>query len=508
MPIIVTCRCGQRLQAPDNLAGKVSKCPKCAASLTVPVAIAAPQGNKPPANNPPAPDPSDPLGLGDLGQYESTMGAADPLGSPAAYGSMGGQMPGQAPMGGPMPAGYGYPQQTAHGYGWPQQPAAASSGGGQWSRRTLLIVVGGAGAFLLLLVGALSAVIIFSYVNADSEVASVDNGDEASSLSTTAPVDPPQEEPAENDWTDLDTTDSEDDPFQSDLESDDEVPDDAASSPAGPMPPSDETGEAEPESQQPPPPTFTAAIEKWRSGDPAKLRGAFAPKDEDFVPEFHSWQTQLLPYLGNQELYDKFRFEQPWSQGQNLKLAHTLVPQFLNPADNRHRWEGYPYNGTALTHYVGMSGVEQKRTDVAAKFPRSDNRAGVFGYDRIAGREEITDGLSQTVMILGSGEMAGPWAQGGGYTVRGARQPYFDPLTGFGSRGLSQGGTLAVFADGSVREISANVSPEVFRAMCTIHGAETVDRAHLGQPLERLPFKLIESPSKPIESPSPSAQQP
>jgi len=498
MPIIVTCRCGQRLQAPDNFAGKVTKCPKCAASLRVPAAVSAPRGNNPPGNiqpgnNPPAPDPSDPLGLGDLGQYES-MGAADPLGSPAAYGSMGGQMPGQTPMGGPMPAGYGYPQQTAHGYGWPQQPAAASSGGKQWSMRTVLIVLGGAGAFLLLLVGALSAVIIFSYVNAGSEVASVD---QASSATVQTPVDPPEEE---NDWNDLDTTDSEDDPFQSGLETDGEEPDDASSSPVGPMP-SDDAGEPEPETPQPPPPTFTAASEKWRGGDPAKLRGAFAPKDEDFVPRFHSWQTQLLPYLGHQELYDKFRFEQPWSQGQNLKLAHTLVPQFLNPADDRQRWEGYPFNGTALTHYVGMSGVEDKRTDVAAKFPRSDNRAGVFGYDRIADRNEITDGLSQTVMILGSGEMAGPWAQGGGYTVRGARQPYFDPLTGFGSRGLSQGGTLAVFADGSVREISANVSPEVFRAMCTIHGAETVDRVHLGRPLERLPFK-------PIESPSPGERQP
>lgn len=493
MPIIVTCQCGQRLQAPDNLAGKVTKCPKCAASLTVPVAVA----KNPPANNLPASDPSDPLGLGDLGQYESTMGSADPLGSPAAYGSMGGQMPGQAGMGGPMPAGYGYPQQTAHGYGWPQQPAAASSGGKQWSMRTVLIVFGGVGAFLLLLVGALSAVIIFSYVNAGSEVASVDNGDQASSPTVQSPVGPEEEE---SDGTDLETTDSDEDPFQSDLETDDEEPDDA-SSPAEPVPPSDDPDEPEPGAQQPPPPTFTTAIEKWRSGDPAKLRGAFAPKDEDFVPRFHSWQTQLLPYFGHQELYDKFRFEQPWSQSQNLKLAHTLVPQFLNPADDRHRWEGYPYNGTALTHYVGMSGVEEKRTDVAAKFPRSDNRAGVFGYDRIADRNEITDGLSQTVMILGSGEMAGPWAQGGGYTVRGAREPYFDPLTGFGSRGLSQPGTLAVFADGSVREISSNVSPEIFRAMCTIHGAETVDRDHLGRPLERLPFK-------PIKSPSPSARQP
>jgi hypothetical protein len=30
-------------------------------------------------------------------------------------------------------------------------------------------------------------------------------------------------------------------------------------------------------------------------------------------------------------------------------------------------------------------------------------------------------------------------------------------------------------ADGSVRFVSANVEPTVFRSMCTIHGRDTVD---------------------------------
>jgi len=30
-------------------------------------------------------------------------------------------------------------------------------------------------------------------------------------------------------------------------------------------------------------------------------------------------------------------------------------------------------------------------------------------------------------------------------------------------------------ADGSVRQIPGNIDPKVFRAMCTMHGAETVD---------------------------------
>jgi hypothetical protein len=82
-------------------------------------------------------------------------------------------------------------------------------------------------------------------------------------------------------------------------------------------------------------------------------------------------------------------------------------------------------------------------------------------------------------MIIGTGEVVGPWVQGGGSTIRGARQPYFDKLTGFGSRGLQSPGAYVMFADGSARVISASIDPEVFKAMCTMHGAEQVDMAKL-----------------------------
>jgi hypothetical protein len=122
-----------------------------------------------------------------------------------------------------------------------------------------------------------------------------------------------------------------------------------------------------------------------------------------------------------------------------------------------------------------MSGVEDGRNVVAAALPRSDPRAGVFGYDEIARPEAITDGQSQTIMLIGNGRLAGPWVQGGGSTIRGAREPYFDSLSGFGSQGLESRGTYVLFADGSARIISADIDPAVFRALCTIHGGEAVD---------------------------------
>ena len=184
---------------------------------------------------------------------------------------------------------------------------------------------------------------------------------------------------------------------------------------------------------------------------------------------------QILPFIGHQEHYGKFKLDKPLSDKDNLQLCSKIIPEFLNPGDDRTRWKGFPFENFALTHFVGMSGIEDARNVVAAKLPRSDPRAGIFGYDSIATPAEITDGTSNTIMILGGGELANPWVMGGGATIRGAREPYFDKISGFGSKGTS--GVTVVMADGSVRVISSNINPAVFRALCTIHGAEKIDLA-------------------------------
>lgn len=193
----------------------------------------------------------------------------------------------------------------------------------------------------------------------------------------------------------------------------------------------------------------------------------------------YSWMTELLPYLGQEDNYRKLDFTKTWADGANNEVTRVEVPAFLNAGDGRSRWEGYPFLGMALTHYVGMSGVEIKRNDVAATFSREDPKAGVFGYDAIAKLEDITDGASQTIAILGAGELLSPWIQGGGATIRGAREPYFNEFTGFSSKGLATPGVQVLLADGSVKTVSKDIDPKVFAAMCTIRGADSVDLSTL-----------------------------
>jgi hypothetical protein len=208
---------------------------------------------------------------------------------------------------------------------------------------------------------------------------------------------------------------------------------------------------------------------QWHSK--GKQIGVRKVGEGDNLQGHYSWMHSILPFIGHQDIYDKFDLNKKWSDKSQLQNCARPIPEFLNPADDRLRWKGYPFENFALTHFVGMSGLEDARNVVAAKLPRTDPRAGIFGYDAVATPAEITDGTSNTIMALGSGEITSPWIMGGGATIRGAREPYFDKITGFGSKGTS--GVIVVMADGSVRTISSSVSPAVFRALCTIHGNET-----------------------------------
>ncbi|MBS0263826.1 MAG: DUF1559 domain-containing protein, partial [Planctomycetes bacterium] len=220
-------------------------------------------------------------------------------------------------------------------------------------------------------------------------------------------------------------------------------------------------------------------IVDWQAAKPDPLLGAKVIDAKKQIIYSYSWMTELLPYVGYENLYSKLDMSQTWTASYNLPYAATVVPAFLNPADPRATWDGL---GPALaaTHFAGMSGVEDGRNVIAAMLPRTDPRAGIFGYDRVARLNEVTDGAAQTIMVIGTGEVVAPWVSGGGATIRGARAPFFDTFSGFGSRGLRKPGTYVLFADGSAREVSANIDPELFKALCTMHGAEQTDLTKLG----------------------------
>jgi hypothetical protein len=122
----------------------------------------------------------------------------------------------------------------------------------------------------------------------------------------------------------------------------------------------------------------------------------------------------------------------------------------------------------SLTHYVGISGIGVD----AATLPLTSRRIGVFGYDRSTRIEDITDGVSNTMMVAETAWKNGPWTAGGCATVRGLVQgelPYFGAEGQFGAHA---GRFLVGMADGSVRALGRTPRVGVFEAMATIADAD------------------------------------
>lgn len=233
-------------------------------------------------------------------------------------------------------------------------------------------------------------------------------------------------------------------------------------------------------------PKLISGVRTWHAS-PGPLAGLVhmqEDKDRFIFDRGYSWMTELLPHLGYKHVYDHIDFKKMWKEPENWPQACSVIPEFLSPRQSVVRWMAFPFDektgGFALTHFAGMSGVEDSRNVIAATLPRSDPRAGIFGYDEVVRLEQITDGAAQTIMLVESTKVQGPWIAPGGATIRGARgnrsQDIFNDVGGLGTQGQ---GTYVIFADGSVRLIPETIDPGVFRALCTTHGAETVDLTSL-----------------------------
>jgi len=185
-----------------------------------------------------------------------------------------------------------------------------------------------------------------------------------------------------------------------------------------------------------------------------------------------------LPFLGFSEIYGKIDPQKSWRDDDNLLPAMALVPQFIDGRDpNRNRYIRYPNVNTdvAATDFVGMAGVGMDAASYDEKDADVGKKLGIFGYDRVTKVADITDGLASTIALIQvPSAFKNPWLAGGGSTVRGC------PETGCVKPFVSEQpdgrkGTIAVMADGAVRFIPDNIPDEVFKAMCTIKGAEKVD---------------------------------
>lgn len=174
-----------------------------------------------------------------------------------------------------------------------------------------------------------------------------------------------------------------------------------------------------------------------------------------------SWIVSILPFIDQAALYEQIDQKSGWKSESNADWTGFNLQVLMNPAE--------PNQAESVTHYVGMAGIGED----AANLKVNDPGAGMFGYNRQTRFRDIKDGLSNTIAITESSDDFGPWAQGGRSTLRGlTEEPYINGPDGIGSP--FPGGMNAALGDGSVRFISENIDPEVFKALITISGGEQI----------------------------------
>lgn len=166
----------------------------------------------------------------------------------------------------------------------------------------------------------------------------------------------------------------------------------------------------------------------------------------------HSWRVLILPFFGQQELYDQYRFDEPWDGPHNSELAKQPLIAFNCGTENRNHKRA----ATTTTSYVAVVGPE---TAWPGERPMTLN--------------EITDGTADTLLVVETTNSGIHWIEPRDLHISQMAKTINSPA----EQGISSshpGGAHALKCDGAARFLSDTLPAEQIRALLTRAGGETV----------------------------------
>lgn len=173
------------------------------------------------------------------------------------------------------------------------------------------------------------------------------------------------------------------------------------------------------------------------------VHGKF-PSDivDDEGEKLLSWRVELLPYLGQQALYQQFRRDEPWDSAHNSKLSETALAVFTDPSVIA------PPNHAVFQACIG-EGL-------------------AFTADEENTIADMRDGTSNTIMVVEVDAASSvPWAKPTDVEI-----DMGNPLQHMGK---SHPGIFHVLlGDGSIHAVSNFIDVDVFRSLLTRDGGEQI----------------------------------
>jgi prepilin-type N-terminal cleavage/methylation domain-containing protein len=221
-----------------------------------------------------------------------------------------------------------------------------------------------------------------------------------------------------------------------------------------------------------------------------------------------SIHVRLLPYMEGQALYDLVDWDYSWEADVHTPLRQNNVPGFACPSkeDNvatyyyqRNQWIVGP--GEYATHYMGVMGAKglipdgsRDNYDVETGAHGGFATNGIMIRDRSISASQVTDGLSQTLLMgevawdIGeyeawNGGLSPGWANA--LTTKNVAHPLnsykFDRSlnqlaindTSFGSEHAGRGAHFLT-GDGSVHFVSEDIALNTLKALASRKSAETM----------------------------------
>jgi hypothetical protein len=157
-----------------------------------------------------------------------------------------------------------------------------------------------------------------------------------------------------------------------------------------------------------------------------------------------SWRVHILPLLECDNLYKKFKLDEPWDSPNNFPLLREIPSMYARP--------GMEYGRETVTYYRGFSSP-------GAVFERRSNRLGLSSF---------TDQLHETMLVVEAAEPV-EWTKPDDLDASPEK-----PFPGMGGIKYRRKVFQALFADFKVRTVRLDTPETTLRALVTHSGGDTL----------------------------------